>query len=158
LHESPHDLSRACNAFLHLIKCNRAGDQDIRPNDVSIEDGECVTDAVQRYHDVLVGLTGRELVRNEISKYEAIALLMADRTAGTGCSFAGFPGPGSPTRFSDFFPRIYRVYDRRFPYVAASMKQVERVAWDEASPAFTELSSRTGRDLAGLFDYRPRLA
>ena len=145
-------------AFLHLIKCNRAGEPDVLPNDVSIETDGCATDAVGRYHEVLAGLTGRELVRNEISRYETIALLMADRAGERIRAFKGFPPPDSPVRFTDFFPRIYRVYDRRFPYVAASMKQVERVVWDDSSPAFAELSSLTGRGLSDLFDYQPRLA
>ncbi len=145
-------------AFLHMIKCNRSGDADVLPNDVSIEDGECATEAVRRYHDVLTGLTGRKLVRNEISKYEAVALLMVNRLHDRIVPFDDFPGPDSPTRFDDFFPRVYRIYDRRYPYVAASMKQVERVAWDDESPAFAELSAMTGVRMPDLFDYDPRLA
>lgn len=145
-------------AFLHMIKCNREGDPEVERNDISIDAGESVTDAVRRYHDVLKGLTGRELVRNEISKYEAIALLMVDESGDGIVPFEGFPGPESTTRFSDFFPRIYSVYDRRFPYVAASIKSVERVAWRSDSPAFDELASATGREPSALFDYRPRLA
>ncbi len=143
--------------FLHLIKCNRAGDADVKPNDVSLDADDRAIDAVVRYHDVLAGLTGRELVRNEISKYEAVALLMVDQTDDGIVPFEPFPRPNSTTRFDGFFPRIYRVYDRRFPYVAVSMKGVERVTWDANSPAFTELSAATGRDLGDLFDYRPRL-
>lgn len=144
--------------FLHLIKCNRAGDSGVLGNDISIGADGCATDAVMRYHDVLAGLTGRQLVRNEISKYEAVALLMVDASPGTPAAYAGFPPSDSTTRFEDFFPRIYRIYDQRFPYVAASMKGVERVAWDAASPAFADLSETTGRGLDDLFDYRPRLA
>lgn len=145
-------------AFLHMIKCNRDGAPDVKRNDISIDCEECATDAVVRYHDVLAGLTGRELVRNEISKYEAISLLMVDETTDAIAPFNSFPPPQSPTRFDDFFPRIYTVYDRRFPYVAASLKQVERVAWQEDSPAFAELSALSGRSIGDLFDYRPRLA
>lgn len=146
--------------FLHLIKCNRAGDSDVLPDDVSVDANGCATDAVVRYHDVLAGLTGRQLVRNEISKYEAVALLMVDAANGTGApgAYAAFPTGDSITRFENFFPRIYRVYDQRFPYVAASMKGVERVVWDPDSPAFAELAETNGRDLDTLFDYRPRLA
>lgn len=144
--------------FLHLIKCNRAGDSDVLPNDVSIEADGCATDAVMRYHDVLMGLAGRQLVRNEISKYEAVALLMVDASPSAPTAYPGFPPGDSTTRFHDFFPRIYRIYDQRFPYVAASMKGVERVAWDPGSPAFAQLAETNGRDLDTLFDYRPRLA
>lgn len=144
--------------FLHLLKCNRAGEMDVLPNDVSIEADGCATDAVVRYHDVLAGLTGRQLVRNEISKYEAVALLMVDASAGAPAAYAGFPPSDSTTRFEEFFPRIYHIYDQRFPYVAASMKGLERVAWDPDSPAFAELAKASGRELDGLFDYRPRLA
>jgi len=145
-------------AFLHMIKCNREGDPGVKRNDISIDCHGCVTDAVARYHNVLEGLTGRELVRNEISKYEAIALLMIDKAADEMELLQHFPEAGSSTRFENFFSRIYRVYDRRFPYVAASIKSVERVAWREDSPAFVELAHATGRDLPNLFDYCPRLA
>ncbi|MFW6156425.1 MAG: hypothetical protein ACOC7J_03820, partial [Armatimonadota bacterium] len=109
-------------AFLHLIKCNREGDPDVERNDISVDCDGCVTDTVARYHNVLEGLTGRELVRNEISKYEAIALLMIDGGANGIEPFQHFPEADSSTRFEDFFPRVYNVYDRRFPYVAASIK------------------------------------
>lgn len=143
--------------FLHLFKCNRAGDAGVLPNDVSIEADGCATDAVVRYHDVLAGLTGRQLVRNEISKYEAVALLLVDASGGHPAVFAGYPTTDSTAHFEDFFVRMYRVYDQRFPYVAASMTGVKRVAWDPNSPAFATLSEITGRDLDTLFDYRPRL-
>ncbi len=145
-------------AFLHLIKCNREGDQDVKRNDISIDCNESVTDAVARYQNVLGGLTGRKLVRDEISKYEAIALVMVDEGPEGVMPFEGFPETASATRFNDFFPRIYRVYDQRFPYVAASIKSVERVTWRDDSPAFSQLVAATGRDLPDLFDYRPRLA
>ncbi|HCA46605.1 MAG TPA: hypothetical protein DEP45_04355 [Armatimonadetes bacterium] len=145
-------------AFLHLIKCNRQNEPGVKPNDVSIDCAGCATDAVARYHDVLEGLTGRELVRNEISKYEAVALLMVEQIADAACTFPSFPPANSMARFSDFFPRVYGIYDRRFPYVAPSMHQTERVAWAETSPAFNGLMTATGRELASVFDYEPRLA
>jgi hypothetical protein len=144
--------------FMHLFKCNRTGDPGVLPNDVSIGADGCATEAVVRYHDVLAGLTDRQLVRNDISRYEAVALLMVDSSEGWPVIFGGFPTRESTTRFEDFLSRIYRVYDHRFPYVAPSMKHVERVSWAESSPAFEELPALTGRDMSELFDYRPRLA
>ncbi|MEA3402055.1 MAG: hypothetical protein U9R79_12535 [Armatimonadota bacterium] len=144
--------------FLHLIKCNHPGDPDVKPNDVSLDEKGRAADAVQRYDDVLKALTGRELVRNEISRYEAIALVMVDRVASKGVISDRFPDSDSPTTFRQFFPTLYRVYDRRYPYVALKLRNTERVAWDPASPAFHVLSEEAGRDLTDLFDYSPRLA
>jgi hypothetical protein len=146
-------------AFLHLIKVNRAADPDIEPNDVSVDDDGNVVEAVLRYHDILCGLAGRELVRNEISKYEAIGLLMVEgHGPRVGTLFADFPPSDSQIAFGDLFPRLYRVYDRRYPYVAASMSGVRRVEWDEASPAFGEIEDELGGDIADAFDYVPRIA
>jgi len=146
-------------AFLHLIKVNRSGDPGIEPNDVSVDEDGNVVEAVVRYHDILCGLAGRELVRNEISKYEAIGLLMVEgHGTHVGTVFRDFPPSDSQIAFGDFLPRLYRVYDRRYPYVAASIAGVRRVQWDEASVAFRDIEDELGTDLANAFDYVPRIA
>ena len=78
--------------FLHVIRANREGPLapeaahflkaddagNVAANDIALRgDGE-VVESIVRYHDVLLGLTGRDGVRNDISRYEALALAMVD--------------------------------------------------------------------------------
>lgn len=83
--------------FLHVIRANREGplapdaahflkadeSGNVVANDIAVRgDGE-VVESIVRYHDVLLGLAGRDGVRNDISRYEALALAMIcpeDRT------------------------------------------------------------------------------
>lgn len=76
-------------AFWHVLRANRPGrlpanapadlrvQGDVcRPNDVALIDGANPTPAIARYHDALVGLSHRTGIRNDVSRYEAIALTM----------------------------------------------------------------------------------
>ena len=63
--------------FLQVMRANREA-EGVSPNDVAIcHDGE-VSDAISRYHDVMARLAGRDDVRSEVTKYEAVALALVD--------------------------------------------------------------------------------
>lgn len=136
--------------FLHVLKANREGG-GVKPNDVAIRRNGTVVDAICRYHDVLTRLTRRESLRNEVSKYEAVALALASADAPSlGEWIADYPPPRSPLLFSDFFERLYREYDLRFVYSApALVHATRRIEWAPGSPALQQL---------GAADYQPRLA
>src|SRR5256714_14685135 len=51
--------------FLHLLKANREGDANLAPNDIAVTASGDAVSAVRRYHDVLLGLSGRRLVRDD---------------------------------------------------------------------------------------------
>ncbi len=145
--------------FLHLVRVNRSGDPATKSNDVTIDGTGQVVASVTRYYDILQGLSGRESVRNEISKYEAIGFLLIEGHGPmAGGLFEGFPPVGSSTDLDAFFRRLYDVYIRRYPYVAPSMAAVRQVQWQEDSPAFAQMEDSLGADLTDLLDYQPRIA
>src|SRR5205085_2297991 len=63
-------------SFLHVLKANRAGPQGLAPNDISVNEKGEVVQAIRRYHDVLLGLAGRRLVRDDLTRYEAVCLAL----------------------------------------------------------------------------------
>ena len=110
-------------------------------------------EAVRRFHSALRELADRRGIRNEVSRYEAIALALAStRTEHTGTIIDEFPAPGSPLRFERFFGSLYRQYDERFVYAAPDLKRLTaRREWDRSSIAF---SVPTVVDL----NYEPRVS
>ena len=119
----------------HLLKADDAG--NVAANDIAIRGNGEVAESIVRYHDVLLGLTGRDGVRNDISRYEALALAMVDpESRGV---FAEWPLGESPLRIEGFMDAIYRAYDQRYVYAAPKLaKRTNRLAWRSDSPAFEE--------------------
>ena len=119
----------------HFLKADDAG--NVAANDIAVRgDGE-VVESIVRYHDVLLGLTGRDGVRNDISRYEALALAMVDPEGRA--VLADWPSPGSPLRMEKFMDAIYRAYDQRYVYSAPKLaKRTARLTWRADSPALEE--------------------
>jgi hypothetical protein len=123
--------------FLQVLRANREA-EGVQPNDVAIcLDGE-VSDAIARYHDVMARLAGRDDVRSETTKYEAVALALINPDppqVGEICKT--FPPDNSPLLLSSFFAKLYQQYDQRFIYAAPRLEPItRRVLWDPESPAF----------------------
>jgi len=99
---------------------------------------------------VLARLAGREDVRAESSKYEAIALALVNtEKAKVGQILTMYPVESSPLHFSRFFETIYREYDQRFVYAAPKLKRVTtRTVWDPGSPIMSD---------ARIAEYLPRI-
>lgn len=136
--------------FLHVIKANHQG-VGISPNDVAVNVDGSFTDGILRYHDTMARLSNRADVRNQSSRYEAVALALVETNdPNRGELLAGFPPPESPLTFRQFFPTLYRAYDMRFVYAAPALKSVtQRFEWAADSPAFAlphmaELNPRAG--------------
>lgn len=145
--------------FLALIKANREGQRGIGKNDVCLLKDGSVVESVSRYHDILAKLTGRTFVRDEPTRYEAVGLMLVEsRRAQAGSIFQPFPRRDSSLRAESFFDTIYGHYDLRYPYMAGRVRSAQRVAWDEASPAFSAIKDNLGADLASALGYVPRLA
>lgn len=142
--------------FLHVLKAHRAGTAGLSPNDIAVnEHGEAVQ-AIKRYHDVLLGLAGRRYVRNDFTRYEAVSLALVNpEQPSVGSLFEPFPGADSPLRLPLFFETLYRIYDLRFPYLAASVGSLKRLEWDESSPALAGLG--TEEEVRRRLGYRPRI-
>ena len=121
--------------------------------DLAIREGGEPAAMIARFHQAMRELTGRRGIRNDVSRYEAIAVALADPSAGTcGELLTAFPSSESPLRFERFFPQIYTRYDERYVYGAPDLKTVNRrLEWSERSPALQD-------ELASSLDYQPRLA
>jgi hypothetical protein len=135
--------------FLHVLRATREA-VGVSPNDVAIcQDGE-VTESISRYHDVMARLAGRDDVRSETTKYEAVALALVNPNAPhVGELIKTFPASSSPLLLNDFFSKLYAQYDQRFIYAAPRLEPItRRVSWDPESPALSE----------GLvLEYEPRI-
>jgi len=143
--------------FLHFMRANREGTTDLAQNDIAVcKSGEIVP-SIRRYHDVLLGLAGRRLVRDEITRYEAVAIgLVEPMQPEAGKLRADFPPSDSPLNPTRFFDTLYSTYDLRFPYVAASLATLRRLEWEADSPALKALLTPAG--LNAVLGYAPRVA
>ncbi len=106
--------------FFHVLRANKEGpcrDEDlglltrdrhgrVATSDVALRMDGGVAEPIRRYHRVLRGLTGRLGIRNDFTRYEALALAMVHPSTASIAS--DWPPNGSPLRFGDFFRRIYR--------------------------------------------------
>ncbi len=151
--------------YLFVMRANRAEEiglvrqpepqqQPIRPvaeNDVALDDRGRPVPAVRRFHAALRELADRRGIRDDVSRYEAIALALAStRPEEVGEIINEFPDPGGALRFEGFFDTLYRQYDERFVYAAPDLKKVTaRKEWARASTAFSATA------LADM-DYEPR--
>ncbi|MCY3885487.1 MAG: hypothetical protein OXG24_11310 [Gammaproteobacteria bacterium] len=126
--------------FLHILRANEEGD-NVESNDVFVLKEGTISENISRYHDVMVRLTGRSDIRDDVSRYEAVALLAAETNQDElGTTSEIYPLPGSPLHFSKFMNTIYTKYDERFVYAAPVLKRkTQRLEWDVKSPAFSSL-------------------
>ena len=138
--------------YLIVMRANRAeevgvvreqpGQEQVgRPladNDVAIDRGGRPVALVRRFHAALRELADRRGIRDDVSRYEAIALALAStRPEQAGMLLDDFPEPGSSLRFERFFETLYRQYDERFVYGAPDLQRVTaRKEWAGASAAF----------------------
>ena len=107
-------------------------------NDVTIGEDDRPVEAIVRYHAALRELTGRDGIRADPSRYEAISLALVDMRSGRdGRLLDSFPPFDSPLRLERFFRTLYRHYDERnvvsAPNLAARNRRLE---WSPDSPAF----------------------
>lgn len=117
--------------FLHVIRGNREASISIR-NDIAIFTSGSTSEQIVRYHDAMSRLTSRRDIRDDVSRYEAVALLLIE-TDGPGCGtiMNHFPVIDSPLRFEWFFPHLLDCYDLRFVYAAPALKSLtQRLEWD----------------------------
>ncbi|MDB5070066.1 MAG: hypothetical protein JWM87_1177 [Candidatus Eremiobacteraeota bacterium] len=154
--------------YLFLLRANRATEaaadiaSDIeaddrtaamRRNDVALgEDGSPV-EALLRFHNALRGMTGRRSIRDDIARYESVALALVDAADKPGQISREFPPHDSGIRTEAFFSTLYARYDERFVVSAPVLAKVtRRLEWSSASPAFVS------GELAEALGYEPRLA
>ena len=137
--------------FLHILRGNREGRRaveergflradaggDLAANDLALRSDGSVVDAIRRYHDVLLGLSGRSGIRNDLTRYESVGVALA--LPDPPSLMTDWPDSGSPLRFETFFDRLYREYDRRYVFAAPRLAaRTERLVWRADSPALLE--------------------
>lgn len=114
--------------------------RQLAANDIAMQDGGEPVESIIRFHSALRELTGRRGIRNDVSRYEAVSLVlveMADATVGE--LLPGFPSLDSPLRLEQFFKTLYLRYDERYVYSAPDLKSVtQRSEWDPSSLAFND--------------------
>jgi hypothetical protein len=122
--------------FLHIMKANVAA-PGVPSNDIAIAADGRVVSAIQRYHDAMSELTGRRGVRNDFTRYEAVAIALVHPSGESiGEVLPSFPVSGSRLLLAAFFDALYRIYDHRFVFAAPDLRGVTaRLEWDPASPA-----------------------
>jgi len=127
--------------------------KQLAANDIALQLGGEPVESIRRFYSALLELHGRRGIRNDISRYEAIALALIDTSVDkAGANLMGFPPSESPLRFEQLFSTIYLRYDERFVYAAPTLKSVtERIEWASDSPAFQP------GVLPSDLDYEPRV-
>lgn len=127
--------------------------RQLQSNDIAIREGGEPARAILRFHAALKELTSRQGIRNDVSRYEAVALGMVETAAsGAGDLLASFPAADSPLRWEQFFKALYLRYDERYVFGAPDLAKItRRLEWSPQSPA---LKDETRPELLG---YEPRL-
>jgi hypothetical protein len=124
--------------------------RQLAANDIAIVEGGEPIAAIMRFHNALRELVGRRGIRNDVSRYEAIALGMVEMDSlSRGALLANYPDELSPLRLERFFETMFLRYDERFVTSAPDLaSKTRRLAWAPDSPALQNL----------LLDYEPRIA
>jgi hypothetical protein len=125
--------------FLHVVRANLES-ESTNPNDVAITRQGDVVDSIIRYHDAMARIAGRKDIRNDVSRYEAVALALVETTEPhSGQLRTDFPRTGSLLQFHEFFDSLYRDFDLRFVYAAPALaKYTRRLAWSAQSPVIRQ--------------------
>lgn len=137
--------------FLHVLRANREGLRaaadaailradrggNVAANDISLRPDGKPTDSIVRYHDVLMGLAGRDGIRNDITRYESLAVALVSPDSLS--ILDAWPEGDSPLRIETFFEQIYCGYDQRYVFAAPKLaQQTARAVWHPDSPALAE--------------------
>ena len=128
----------------------------IGQNDIAIQKSGEPVEAIVRFHNALRELTGRRGIRDDVSRYEAVSLVLVD-PAGTnaGQMLPNYPISESPLRLERFFETLYLRYDERYVFSAPELASVtRRREWSPSSPVFDESLSDFP---SGGLGYQPRL-
>ena len=135
--------------FLHILKANREQDVESR-NDIAVHAPGAISPGITRYHEAMARLSGRRDVRDDVSRYESVAIIFAGtRQSGLGDVLPLFPPSSSPLAVDRFFPKLYEIYDLRFVYSAPALEgRTRRLEWASDSPVL---------DLAKQAGFHPRV-
>jgi hypothetical protein len=156
--------------YLFVVRANRQQEEaiaqiesdDARParklatSDIAIRKGGEPVQGILRFHSALRELSGRRGIRDDVSRYEAVTLVLVESgSADPGAILTEFPPVGSPLRVEEFFQTLYLRYDERFvygaPQIAATTRRLE---WSPESPVFSQSTDEAAS--YPTLDYVPR--
>jgi hypothetical protein len=113
--------------FLHLIRFGKHSEVGNIQN-ASFDEEDQPLAAIKRYHEVLLALAGRNTITDPGMRYEAVGLLIYRCSPSGAKIWTAYPPKDSPVHFSNFFRRLYLLYDLRFGYPDPSGPNI-RKAW-----------------------------
>ena len=133
--------------------------RQLAANDIAIQAGGEPVESIFRFHTALRQLTGRQGIRDDGSRYEAVTLAMVKTTGErAGDVMSTFPAYDSPLRIEQFFETLYLRYEERYVLGAPDLKSVtRRYQWDASSPVFNEITDLTNDYVSPVLDYKPRV-
>lgn len=111
-------------------------------NDMAFDERGIVSAEIQRFGLAVSRLAGRAGIRDDLTRYESIALALVEAEKGQmGDVVASYPETGSELGISEFFERLYSQHDERFVYGAPSLASVtRRLEWSPESPALESIN------------------
>lgn len=152
--------------YLFVLRANRASATDnqastadqrrtrhVAPNDVALTDSGQPVESIVRFHAALCALTGRQGLRDDVSRYETVTISMIGVDVdNVGQRLPDYPPSDSPLVFERFFETLYLRYDERYVYSAPDLSsKTRRMEWSADSPALAS-------SVASSMDYEIRLA
>lgn len=131
--------------------------RQIRANDIAVQVGDEPVESIIRFHSALRELAGRRGIRDDVSRYEAVALAMIEPGEGrAGDTLPNFPPLDSPLRLEQFFQMLYLRYEERYIFGAPDLKSVtKRIEWSDQSPVLD--NNQPLIDTTPELDYSPRV-
>jgi hypothetical protein len=127
----------------------------IAQNDIAIQHSGEPVESVVRFHNALRELTGRRGIRNDVSRYEAVSMVLVDPAENPGQVLETYPRMDSPLRIERFFEALYLRYDERYVYSAPDLKAVtRRREWSPDSPLFDKARAATLPETTLDYEYR----
>ena len=146
--------------FVHFLRAADMTEATLKTNDAILSKEGDVIPSVKDYARILERLSGRTLVRNEYSRYEAVALALLKTNFKKGQSplHESFPDPRSDLSITRVFSSLYQVYDLRYSYAYTDpgVRHLMRVAWHPDSQVLTLLKNKYQE--YGFTEYLPRVS
>jgi len=155
--------SALVTGYFSVLRAHRRGsDPSLADNDVAIGADGTPVEGIARYHEACRQLEGRMDLRDTISKYEAVALILLETSGpNIGGLLDTFPPPESPLRVEHFFSTIYSRYDERFVFAApifSTRNITPRIEWDATSPLFDKTLAADREEVPELdYDFRVKV-
>jgi hypothetical protein len=120
-----------------------ANETQFAANDIAILPTGSPVEGLNRFHAALSEMTLRRGIRDEISRYEGISLVLIEpRGEQAGQVIGSFPSGESLLHESKFFQTLYQRYEERFVYGAPRLASLtRRLSWASESPAFSDESN-----------------